>query len=128
MSADILAMAAKIRDLRTLNTDVAEEAAPAVLSAARATASAGTTPTGEAWAPLKKGTGKPLKNAAASISSEPIGAIIEIQVAAPEFFHTTGRGSPKRTIIPDVGDDIPPGMSKAIATVAAKVFARKVGT
>lgn len=127
MSA-LLQFANRLRSLKGLEKEVAKEAVPDVLAASQATASAGTTPSGESWAPKKRGEGKPLANAAAKIECEALGDVIQLRVGAPELYHSLGIGNPKRTIIPDTGDDIPEGVAKALAAAAERVFHRKVGT
>lgn len=121
------AMIAQLRALGRLPEDVAREAQPLVLEAARATARAGTTPEGRPWPPTKKGTA-PLKNAADAITVEVSGRVITEVLTGPEVFHNAGVGSttPQRKIIPETGDPIPPGVQKAILQGARRAFEKAV--
>lgn len=154
MDADLArlkAISATLRELPLIGQDVAEEAAPEVLKAARATAAAGTAPDGSAWAPTQEGE-RPLKNAAAAISVDVGGAreaVIVIKLRGHHVYHhygvgagrasTTGgrknkrnraskakggRNIPARKIIPE--ERLPPAVTEAIERAAASVRDRKL--
>lgn len=123
IAPELAAMAAKFRKLRAFNEQVAIEAAPGVLAASQATASAGGRPDGVPWVPKKDGS-KPLVDAAKAISVRPIGDVIQIVLTGPEVYHNAGAGSPRRTIIPRSGNPIPDGVKVAIKEASARVFAR----
>lgn len=115
---------AKIAAMRGLGDKVAESAAPTVLTAAKQTASAGTSPSGEVWKPKKDGKGAPLVNAPSAITVAVEGAVILLEVAGRHAFHSLGIGVPKRAIIPDTGDTIPKGIEVALVRAAEKVWAK----
>lgn len=84
-------------------TDVAQYVAPAaaeVQAQLRATASAGQTPDGKAWAATKDGR-RAMVNAAQAITARAAGRDIVIELNGPEVFHHYGvRGAEPRQIIP----------------------------
>jgi hypothetical protein len=121
----LAAFIAKMDALQEANARVAEAAAPAVLAAARVTATAGTTPEGEKWAPLRSG-GKPLDGAAAAIKVESKGTVVTLRISTPFAFHQHGGSSgkfhsPKRKIIPDQKDPIPAKIKEAIVKVTTSI-------
>jgi hypothetical protein len=125
------AFIAKVEALRDLNERTAKAAEKDIADANRRTARAATTPDGTAWAPLADG-GKALEGAAAAITSSTSGNRVELKIGKPWVFHQHGGNSgkfhsPKRKIIPAVGDPVPKAMRDAIAKAAAKVFERVMG-
>lgn len=126
----------KIRALGTLPTDIARAAAPLVEAESKRTASAGTTPWGEAWKP-RKADGQPaLQNAAAAVTVTASGPKVVIALAG------TSSGSAKvqaiqnasRQIIPKHttkkgggNEGIPPGIARAVEAGAQHAFTRTVG-
>src|SRR5215467_12250020 len=68
---------------------LAARAAPFVDEALKKTAAAGTTPDGVPWKE-KKGGGRALANAAAAISTRPIGGVIQVQLSGVEVLHHFG--------------------------------------
>ena len=101
---------------------VAAKAAPLVDEALKKTASAGQSPAGEAWAPKKKGGGRPLANAASHISTKAQGAIIVATLSAPDSFHDQGVGhAPRRQVLPETGD-VPPAVEEALERAARETF------
>lgn len=123
-------MIAELRALGAadLPAQLAKEAAPRVQEAIRATAAAGTTPEGQAWAPRKDG-GRALADAAAHVTAKALGAIVRVTLAGPDVFHHFGKGSgePRRRVIPDVGGQLPPSVAKAMQDAVAALWARIVG-
>lgn len=71
-----------------------------VESEIKATANAGTSPDGEAWAPRKDG-GRAMAGAASHITVSVQGTSIVIALKGPDVFHHYGvRGEPRRNVIP----------------------------
>jgi hypothetical protein len=100
---------------------VAARAAPAIEAEVKRTAAAGTTPDGAAWKPKVDG-GRPLQNAAAHIHARALGNLIVVTLEGPTVWHHRGvRGNAPRQVIPDIGQ-VPPGIAKALTTVAREVF------
>jgi hypothetical protein len=149
--SDLESFIAGVETLGKMNQDVAKAAVEPVLEAARATASAGTTPTGEPWAPTKEG-GRALPNAAGAITGAAKGTRIDIKIPPPLVYHQFGAGgssqtkeakrararaaksgttskfhAPQRQIIPNQGEPIPEPMKAAIAETAERVFEKAVG-
>lgn len=120
-------LADRFRRLRGLSEEVAKEAVADVQAAARSSAAAGTTPAGAPWRPTQL-RGRPLQNAPAAISARAVGAIVQIVLAGHHVYHSLGIGEPKRTVIPDQGDPVPPAVRDAIARAAERVLARVVGS
>ncbi len=123
---------ATLRAFDAVGADIATDALPAVLAAARATAAAGTTPEGEAWAPTKA-DGKPaLPNAAGAISAVVSGmtkAVITLVLKGVYVFHQRSKskgkkGLPRREILPMV--DVPEAIASAIRASVQRVVARQV--
>lgn len=118
---------AKVRALGGLALEAAREAAPRLLEAARATAAGASGPDGEPWAPRKNGGGAALlKNAPSSISVIASTALVVLIVRGHHFFHTTGRGSPRRRIIPGADDPMPAAYAEALRASASSAFRRIV--
>jgi len=153
--AELEAFIAGVESLRRLNERTAKAAEADILAEVRKTAAAGQTPSGDPWPPLADG-GKPLAGAAKAISSSVKGARIDLKIGPPWVYHHHGAGgssqtkeakrhrqraaarhakggtkskfhAPKRQIIPDPGDPIPPPMKAAIVDAATRVFEKAVG-
>lgn|GEM_PF-1986483 len=120
-------MIAQIRALGGLNAAAAIEAAPLVQEAARVTARAGQTPDGKDW-PAKKDGGRALANAANAVTATASGKTITIAVQGSEVFHNWGVGkhTPRRKIIPETGDPIPPAVGAALLAGAERAFRKAV--
>jgi hypothetical protein len=121
--------AARIRALRGAAVETAKEAAPLIEAAVKATAAAGTTPSGQPWQPKKDG-GPPLVHAADKVTAKATGATVLIELDVPEVFHQRSKGGrlPRREVIPSGGDGaLPEPVAKACAAAAARVFARVKG-
>lgn len=117
--ADVMArMIERARALRTLETDIAQAARGPVEDAARATAGAGTTPDGSAWAARKDG-GRALAKAAEGVFVRVVGATLQVVCRAPYVFHQKSR-----QVIPSAGDDTPSPMAAAIKRAAVAAFQR----
>lgn len=126
--AQLDAILERIRSLGGLAEEAARAAAPLVEAAAKRTAAAGTTPSGEAWAPKKDG-GRALAHAADAVSASAAGPTITITLADPEAWHQRGVGThtPKRQVIPEAGDDLPPQHAAAIEQGTRQAFQRLTG-
>lgn len=95
------AMIASCRAVKGLAKDAAPEAAKRVEASLRATATAGQTPDGVAWAPKKRGGGRAMVNAAAAITVKAVGGAVLIVLRGVEVFHHFGAaGKPARPVIP----------------------------
>lgn len=122
------AMIARLQGLRSFAAEAASRAAPHVEAAARATAAAGTTPVGAAWAPKKRPDGRrPLEGAAAFVHARAAGTVLVLAIQGHHLYHSLGIGRPKRQIIPDKGEPIPPSIRAACERGAREAFARAVG-
>ena len=139
MDADLRPLDALIEQLEKLDSvgvQIATEARGDVEAAARATAAAGTTPSGEAWAPKKDGGGRPLAHAASAITAIVSGgsrAVIALVLRGHYVVHHFGRakskgggGLPKRQILPS-SDALPPAITNAVQAAAERVLARVMG-
>ena len=119
--------AGRMRDLASLNRDAAALAVPRVRAAVRATAAAGTTPTGEAWVPTVDGK-RPLDRVAEKIEVTADGSRLEIALRGHDVFHQEGtKRTPQRQVIPSPGDPIPPAVEAALKASATEAFQRTVG-
>lgn len=130
MSDDLSQLDAMIATLRKLGghdvvREIVKQAAPLVDEALKSTASAGTTPTGEAWKPKKDGT-RPMVHAAAHISTAAYGSVIRATVKGPDAGWNYGWRGIKRQVLPDAGT-IPPAVEKAMQLASARAFERVVG-
>jgi len=104
-----------MRALGTLPERVAKLAAPKIEAALRASAAAGTSPTGAPWAPRKKDGGRAMAGAASAISVEAIGPVVRVKLTGPEVFHHyAARGETRRQVIPDTGIDAVPAVANAL--------------
>jgi hypothetical protein len=134
--AEMDRMIASVRELGRAPSEVATIAAPLVSAEAKKTAAAGTTPAGEAWAPKKDG-GRALENAAAAVSAVVVGdSVVQIRIDGTstgsqkvQSLQHNGTGRiPARALIPKAGDDIPPGVSRALKTAATQFFKKTVSS
>lgn len=114
------AMIARVRSTRNLASLTARELQPQLEQQVRASAAAGTTPDGVAWTPTKAGT-PPLQNAPSAIRVRALGTVVQWAVTGHHFFHQTGRGVPRRQIIPDA---LTPKVAATIVAGARRVFQR----
>jgi UDP-N-acetylmuramyl pentapeptide synthase len=131
------ALAARLRKVDKVGTAIAQDAMPKVLDEAKRTAAAGTTADGKAWQARRKDGGRPLANAAAAISAAVSGlsvAVIVLVLRGVEVIHhrsklraDAARGLPRRAILFDPANGVPPKMREAIATSAKRVVAREIG-
>lgn len=130
MSTEITAMTARIRELgRGFAQEVAKEARADVLAAVVATAEAGTTPGGAAWAPRKVDGARALANASKHITAAVLGSVVRLTLAYPySIWHYSGDTPtrPRRQVLPDDGP-LPASVEKAISDAAKRVFARRAG-
>jgi hypothetical protein len=122
---DLAAYAARLRSLRTLPSDAAREAAPLIEAEIKKTAAAGTAPSGEPW-PTKKDGSRALPNAANAIRAVANGAAVIITLAGAYVWHHYSKGKHARPVIPKAGEELPPGVVKALQEAAAKIFRSKL--
>lgn len=120
------AVVASLREIDRVGTAIAVRAQPGVLAAARATAAAGGSPTGEAWAPTKEGRAA-LPNAAAAIGVEVSGAsraVLVITLPVPYVFHQRSKSKslPRRQVILEGEDGVPAPIVDAIERAAVDVI------
>jgi len=122
-------MIASLRSLDELPTRTAELAAPALERALKATAAAGTSPDGQAWAAKKTG-GRAMTNAAKAISVKALGPVVRVTLDGPEVFHHFGKGSSevRRPVIPDGGAGIPDVVGKVLEEASARAFDELTGS
>lgn len=130
-------LVARLRRLDGVSLDIATEARAEVLAIAQASASSGTTPDGEAWAPTKADGRGALPGAAGAVTAVVSGttkALITLVLSGVYVFHQRSKskgkkGLPRRGILPqlDKGDPLPDAMSKAIAAAAVRVRDRVMG-
>lgn len=101
---------------------VAAKAAPLVDEALKKTIRAGTTPAGAAWAPMKRGGGRPLANAASQVTTKASGAMIVATLTGPAVFHDQGTAhAPRRQVLPETGET-PPAAEQALERAARETF------
>lgn len=129
-TAQLDAIAARLRTLDSVGTAIAEDARADIEAEAKRTAAAGTTPYGEAWQPTKSGK-RPLENAASKVSAVVSGvttAVITLVLRGVEVFHDAAKGKslPRRQILPTPGE-VPARMKEIIARSAKKIVARRMG-
>jgi hypothetical protein len=120
-------MIATFRGLSAIDRRAAELAAPRLEDAIQRTASAGTTPEGEAWAPTKKG-GRAMANAAAHVTAKAYGSTVRVKLDTVDVFHHFGRGASevRRRVIPDPGTR-PRVVDEAVRAAMAEAFAELTG-
>lgn len=152
---ELAAFIRRVEGLRAINEEAAKEAAPDVLAALQETAAAGTAPTGEPW-PAKADGGRALAGAAKAIKVTTKGTQVVATIGPPEGYHHWGAGgssqtkkaiqararsaraaaaagtrskfhAPRRKILPDPGDEIPPAVNDAMRDAAKRVFDRTMG-
>jgi hypothetical protein len=115
-AAALARMVERVRALRTIETKVAAAARGPVEAAARATAAAGTTPEGSAWAARKDGA-RALAGAAGAVLVRVVGGSLQIVLRHPYVFHQK-----TRQVIPVEGDEIPAGILEALRAAALGTF------
>jgi len=120
--AELEAMIKRIREIPKLARRAAPEAAKAVRGVLDEQIAAGTSPTGERWAPRKADGGRALEHAGDALAVAPIGTRIFCKLSGPEARHDVGRvkGGTIRKILPSTG--IPPKMAEAISDVLDREF------
>lgn len=120
-------MIAALERLADLPEDAAKRAAPIVERVAKATADAGTTPDGQAWAP-KKGGGRALERASDAISVNATGTVVRVTLSGVNVLHNYGTHRlPQREIIPSRRDDLPESYARAIEDAATLAFKAAMG-
>ncbi len=120
MGAEALnALIERLRAIPSLGPVIAREAAPAVLAAAQATADAGTTPEGEAWAPRKSDGARALAKASSALSVRVDEDVIVLVLSGTYVY-----AQRTRRILPGVGLGIPPRITAIITAKAREVLAR----
>lgn len=117
-------MIRRARALEDAESAIAKEAAPRVLAALQATARAGTTPTGKPWPATKEG-GRALVNAASHLAAKALGSVVKVTLTGVDVIHNAGTGwIPKRRILPETGEAVPPVVAKAVEDAARAVLGR----
>jgi hypothetical protein len=124
--AEFSAYIARVRSLRDLAVETAKVAAPRVEAVVKATAAAGTSPSGVPWAPKKRGGGRALPNASGAVSAVAKGSILQIVLSGVYTYHQKSKGHP-REIIPSNGGGIPSAIEKVLEETSRQVFARMTG-
>ncbi len=119
MNLDALSgLAARLRAIPSLGAEIAKEAAPGLLAANKATAAAGTSPDGKAWALTKQG--KPaLVNAANALTTRVVGDVVYLVLSGVNVFHNA-----TRRILPFKGIDLPASFRAAVVSAAIRVLSR----
>lgn len=138
MDADLAQLdrlAAQLRAFDRVGFAIAEDAMPAVLAAAKATAAAATDPNGQAWAPTKDGRAA-LPKAAGAITATVSGttkAVITLILPFPYRFHqgsknkSAKKGLPRRVVLPNEDTGLPDSIRDAIKASAVKIVKRTLG-
>ena len=128
MSGDaaLAAFVTRLRDLRSLATAAANDAAPLVENAIRETAAAGTDPDGRPWPPKRDGS-RALPNAAAAISAVAKGTAVVVVLTGAYVYHQFSKGKDRRRVIPDGGSGLPPRVASVLRAAAERAFARVMG-
>jgi hypothetical protein len=116
-------MIAHARSLERLNERAAEIAAPLLEARLKASAAAGTTPDGKAWAPTKRGA-RAMPGAARAVSVRAIGPTIRVSLDGVEVFHNFGRPGheERRQIIPDNSGTMPDMVREVLDLALAKAW------
>lgn len=117
MSAELDAVSKMLRSVTDLGKRVAKDAAPGVLAANKATATAGTDAYGKAWKPKKADGQRALDHAADALSVRTTDDVIILTLEWPYTFHQD-----TRPILPNASAPLPKGMAEAIATSAKKAL------
>ena len=113
--------------LATLPEDAARLAAPIIEGVAKASASAGITPDGTAWAPKKEG-GRALVNAAAAITVKAFGTVVQVKLEGINVLQNYGTHRiPAREIIPSRRNEMPDSYASAIQESATIAFKAAMG-
>lgn len=118
-SGALTRLAARLRAVPALGPAIAAAAAPAVLVAARATAAAGMTPDGKAWAPRKADGGRALADASSALDVRTEGDVIVLELTGVYVYHQA-----TRRILPSSGLAVPPALLDAIRTAARALLER----
>lgn len=116
-------MIASLERLEELPKRTAEIAAEKLDARVKATAAAGTSPDGKAWAPKKKG-GRAMANAAAHIATRAYGHIVRMTLTGPDVFHqfSQKKGEPAREVIPGAGGAMPAVVADVLEEATAQAF------
>lgn len=117
-------IAATLRSLKTLPDDAAREAAPLVEAAVKATAAAGTSPTGQTWGPKNDG-GRALPNAAGAITAKANGPAVILTLVGGYVYHALFKKRPQRDVLPVRGEPLPPSIRAALLEGATRAFRKR---
>lgn len=119
-------MIAAARNVARLAVDGAPEAARTVEAELKASAAAGTSPDGQAWAPRKRDGGRAMAGAASHVTCNAVGTSLVIRLEGPDVFHHFGAGEkPRRPVIPQ--GTIPDKLGNAIRLGFVEPFRKAVG-
>lgn len=124
--AELAAFVRRLRDLKSLASVAAQEAAPLVERTLRETASAGTDPDGKLWPPKRDGA-RALPNAANAITAVAKGAAVVVLLTGAYVYHHFSKGKDRRRIIPDGGSGVPSRVAGALRAAATRAFERVMG-
>lgn len=113
---DMLLALKKLADPTKVAEGIAEQSAPYVLEAMKATLSAGTSPDGKPWSERKEG-GRAYAHAADKVTVTANGSYIGVVITGPEAFADKGvKGHlPQRKMLPDGGSGVPDGIVIALS-------------
>lgn len=117
-------MVASTRALEGLPELAAKKAAKKLEQALKATAAAGTTPDGKAWAPTKVG-GRAMANASSHVRVMALGPVVRVVLEGTDVFHHYGRGKTevRRQVIPDAGAGVPELVARIVQEASDEAFA-----
>ena len=124
--AELAAFVSRLRDLKSLATVAAKEAAPLVEGTLRETAAAGTDPDGNPWPPKRDGS-RALPNAAGAISAVAKGTAVVVVLTGAYVYHQFSKGKSRRRILPDRGTTLPARVAQALRNATERAFARVMG-
>ncbi|MDQ2782611.1 MAG: hypothetical protein M3Y26_08790 [Actinomycetota bacterium] len=122
--AYLTAMAAQLRGLRDVATEVAREAAPAVEAVIRRSAAAGTSVEGAPWPPKRDGS-RALPDAAKNITAASVGTTVIVTLTGPYVFHNSADGPDRRRILPEEGAPLAPALARVVEDASQRVIARR---
>lgn len=123
-SSELDAMIARVRSVRGLAEKIAPDIADAVKRELQRTAEAGTSPSGQPWAPTLEGK-RPLRNAASHIAAIPTKGAVYIKIRGADARHhlKRARGSkPDRYVLPAPGEGLPGHIHEKMVEVVGQHF------
>ncbi len=124
---EMIAVLHKLGDRRSIAEAVAKMAAPKVEAAIQATARAGESPSGVAWAPRKKDGGQALANVAGKITTVATGRNIKVTLKGPEVYSHLAAGKSRRPVIPGSEGELPDSIYKVCLESSELIFQATLG-